>query len=65
MKANEIRDLTEEEVQQKLLETRKELFNLRIQQSAGQLEKPSRIRELRRDMARMQTIMKERVKTAK
>lgn len=65
MKANEIRDLTEEEVQQKLLETRKELFNLRIQQSAGQLEKPSRIRELRRDMARMQTIMKERVKAAK
>lgn len=65
MKANEIRDLTEEEVQQKILETRKELFNLRIQQSAGQLEKPSRIRELRRDMARMQTIMKERVKTAK
>ena len=65
MKANEIRDLTEEEVQQKILETRKELFNLRIQQSAGQLEKPSRIRELRRDMARMQTIMKERVKAAK
>ena len=65
MKANEIRDLTEEEVQQKLLETRKELFNLRIQQATGQLEKPSRIRELRRDMARMHTIMKERVKAAK
>lgn len=56
MKTNELRDLTVEELDQKLEETKKELFNLRIQQSTGQLEKPSRIREVRRDIARMNTV---------
>ena len=56
MKASELRDLTIEELDQQLVETKKELFNLRIQQSTGQLEKASRIRDVRRDIARMNTI---------
>ena len=57
MKASEIRELTEAELRQKLDDTTKELFNLRVQQTSGQLEKPSRIRELRRDAARIQTVI--------
>ena len=60
MKASEIRDLTKEELDQRIQETQKELFNLRIQKSTGQLEKASRVRELRRDIARMKTVMTER-----
>jgi large subunit ribosomal protein L29 len=61
MKATEIRELTEAELQQRLGDTRRELFNLRVQQSYGQLEKPSRIRDLRRDVARIQTVIRQRV----
>ena len=57
MKASEIRDLTAEEQAQQLAETEKELFNLRIQQSSGQLEKPDRIRVVKREIARIKTIM--------
>ena len=44
----------------KLVETKKELFNLRFQQATGNLEKPSRLRELRHTVARMKTVLKER-----
>lgn len=57
MKAKEIRDLSGEELQQKLAESEKELFNLRIQKASGQLEKPDRIRLVRRDIARIRTVM--------
>ncbi|NLG35901.1 MAG: 50S ribosomal protein L29 [Lentisphaerae bacterium] len=57
MKAKEIRDLTAEEQAQKLAETEKELFNLRIQQTTGQLEKPDRIRVVKREIARIKTVM--------
>lgn len=57
MKAREIRDLTAEEQAQKLAEAERELFNLRIQQSAGQLEKPDRVRRVRREIARIRTIL--------
>ena len=57
MKAKEIRDLTAEEQAQKLAEAEKELFNLRIQQAAGQLEKPDRLRTVRRGIARIKTVM--------
>lgn len=57
MKASEIKELTEAELRQKLNDTQKELFNLRVQQTSGQLEKPSRIRELRRDAARILTVI--------
>ena len=57
MKAKEVRDLTLDEQAQKLAELEKELFNLRIQQTAGQLEKPDRLRAVRRDIARIKTVM--------
>lgn len=59
MKAKDVRDLTAEEQAQKLAETEKELFNLRIQQSSGQLEKPDRIRVVKREIARIKTVMNE------
>lgn len=57
MKANDIKDLTAPELRQRLEDTRRELFNLRMQKSSGQLEKPSRLRDLRRDVARMLTTL--------
>jgi large subunit ribosomal protein L29 len=57
MKAKEVRDWTAEEQAQKLAEAEKELFHLRIQQAAGQLEKPDRLRTVRRDIARIKTVM--------
>ncbi len=65
MKASELRELSEEELNQRHEEARKELFNLRIQQSTGRLEKPSRVRELRLDVARIKTINMERAKAAR
>ncbi len=60
MKVAEIRELSTEEIEKKLVETKEELFNLRFQQATGNLEKPSRIRELRHTVARMKTVLKER-----
>ena len=60
MKVKEIRELSTEEIQNKIVETKEELFNLRFQQATGTLEKPSRIRELRHTVARMKTVLKER-----
>ena len=64
MKVNEVvkelRTLSNEELVAKINESKKELFDLRLKQSTGSLEKPSKIRELRKNVARMQTILKER-----
>ena len=60
MKVKEIRELTTEEINEKLFEAKQELFNLRFQQATGNLEKPSRIRDLRHPVARMKTVLKER-----
>ena len=60
MKVAEIRELSTEEIQKKLVETKKELFNLRFQQATGNLEKPSRIRDLRHTVARLKTVLRER-----
>ena len=60
MKVNEIRNLTTEEINAKIKETKEELFNLRFQQATGNLEKPSRIKELRKLVARIKTIIRER-----
>jgi len=60
MKVNEIRDLTTEEILKKVLEMKEELFNLRFQQATGNLEKPSRLRDLRKAVAKMKTILRER-----
>jgi large subunit ribosomal protein L29 len=57
MKMNEIKDLTAVELQAKALELRQELFNLRLQKATSQLEKPARLRKIRRDIARIETQM--------
>jgi large subunit ribosomal protein L29 len=57
MKAKEVRDWTADEQAQKLAEAEKELFNLHIQQASGQLEKPDRIRVVKREIARIKTVM--------
>ncbi len=64
MKAKEIRELTDAEAQAKLRDLRQELFNLRLQQQTARLERPSRIREVRREMARIETILRERQRPA-
>jgi large subunit ribosomal protein L29 len=61
MKAKEIRELTDAEAQAKLRDLRQELFNLRLQQQTARLERPSRLREVRRDIARVQTILNQRL----
>ena len=60
MKVKEIRELSTEEINKKLVEAKEELFNLRFRQATGNLEKPSRIRDLRHTVARMKTVLKER-----
>ena len=60
MKVEDIRKLKDEELSTKITELKKELFELRLKQSTGQLEKPSKIRELRKNIARMKTILRER-----
>ncbi|MEG0553881.1 MAG: 50S ribosomal protein L29 [Bacilli bacterium] len=60
MKVKEIRELTTEDIMTKIKESKLELFNLRFQQATGNLEKPSRIRDLRHTVARMKTVLRER-----
>ena len=60
MTNKEIRDLTSEELLKKIEESKEELFNLRLNQATGNLEKPSRLRELRKQVARMKTVLRER-----
>ena len=57
MKAVELRQKTPDELKDQLLGLRKEAFNLRFQQATGQLENTSRVREVRRDIARIKTIL--------
>ena len=61
----EIRNLSNEEIKAKIEETEKELFTLRFQNSAGNLEKPSRIKSLRKFVARMKTVLNERKEEVK
>ena len=60
MKANDIRKLSTEEINKKIAESKEELFNLRMKQATGSLENASRIRELRKTVARLKTILRER-----
>ena len=62
MKVKEIRELTTEQIEAKIVEAKDEIFNLRLKQATGNLEKPSKIHELRKDVARMKTILAERKK---
>lgn len=60
MKTKDIREMSTEELNKKIEEYKEELFNLRFSQATGNLEKPSRIKELRKLVARMKTILRER-----
>lgn len=60
MKVKEIRELSTEEIMKKIISAKEELFNLRFQQATGSLEKPSRIRDLRHEVARLKTVLRER-----
>jgi large subunit ribosomal protein L29 len=55
MKMSEIKDLNAQELAAKSRDLRQEIFNLRLQQASSQLEKPARLRVLRRDIARLET----------
>ena len=60
MKANEIRELTTAEIEVKVKSLKEELFNLRFQLATGQLENTARIRAVRKAIARMKTVIRER-----
>ncbi len=60
MKAKELAELTTAEIEQKLRSLKEELFNLRFQKATGQLENPARIRQVRKDIARAKTVLRER-----
>ena len=60
MKIGEIRDLAVEDLQARAKDLDDQLFRLRIQKSMGQLEAPAKLRTLRRDLARVKTILRER-----
>jgi large subunit ribosomal protein L29 len=57
MKAAEVRTRTEDQLREQLLQLKKEQFNLRFQRATGQLENTARVREVRRDIARIKTIL--------
>ncbi|HUI44729.1 MAG TPA: 50S ribosomal protein L29 [Nitrospirota bacterium] len=59
-RARELRDLSNDELQAKAVELKKELFNLRVQQAMGQIENPMRLRTLRKDIAKAKTVLKEK-----
>ena len=59
MKVNDIRDMSEAELNQKLASLKEELFNLRFQLATGQLENPMRIKEVKKTIARIKTIQRE------
>ena len=65
MNAKEIRELSTEEIKTKLMNTRQELMNLRFQIVTGQLTDTSRLKIARRDIARLETVLTERVRNEK
>ena len=60
MKAEDIRSMTPDQLNEELLKLRKERFNLRFQRATGQLENTARVRQVRRDIARIQTIARQK-----
>ena len=60
VKTKELREMSNEQLIKKISECKEELFNLRFSQATGNLEKPSRLRELRKQVAKMKTILHER-----
>jgi len=60
MKAEDLRVKTEDELKDQLITLKKEQFNLRFQQASGQLENTARVRQVRRDIARIKTLLTEK-----
>ncbi|MEO3947989.1 MULTISPECIES: 50S ribosomal protein L29 [Gorillibacterium] len=60
MKASDLRNLTSAEIEQKVAGFKEELFNLRFQLATGQLDNPTQIRNVRKEIARAKTILRER-----
>ncbi|MFA6142414.1 MAG: 50S ribosomal protein L29 [Candidatus Omnitrophota bacterium] len=65
MKANELRNMTADEIRMKIEALKKDLFNLRTEAKAGRIEKPHKINETRKDIARCQTVIEEKIDAAK
>lgn len=64
MNAQELRDKTPDQLRDDLVQLKKEAFNLRFQAAAGSLENPARMREVRRNVARVKTILNEKAAAA-
>ena len=60
MKANEIRKMSQEEIEKKIKDSKSELLDLRMKAATGNLEKPSKLDAIKKDVARMMTILNER-----
>ena len=65
MKAEDVRGLSADQLKDKLAELKKEQFNLRFQKATGQLENTGRVREVRRDVARVKTLQRQKAAAAK
>ena len=64
MKATDLRDKTPDQLREELTALKKEAFNLRFQQATSQLENTARMRQVRRDAARVQTVLNEKARAA-
>ena len=64
MNAQELREKTPDQLRDELVNLKKEAFNLRFQQATGQLENPARLRMVKRDVARVNTILNEKARAA-
>jgi large subunit ribosomal protein L29 len=64
MSAQELRDKTPDQLREQLVSLKKEQFNLRFQAATGQLENPARIKSVRRDVARVKTVLNEKAAAA-
>ncbi|MCC0021494.1 MAG: 50S ribosomal protein L29 [Nitratireductor sp.] len=60
MKASDVRTMTDDQLKDELAKLKKEQFNLRFQQATGQIENTARMRQVRRDIARIQTIARQK-----
>ena len=65
MKTQELRELSVEQLNEKVLELKKDLFNLRLAHATNQLDNPTKIADVKRDIARIKTVLRERELAAK
>lgn len=64
MKASDVKALTADQLKEELLKLKKEQFNLRFQKASGQVENTARVRQIRRDVARIKTVQAQRANPA-